>query len=230
MRFKPVLILFLLLLSYSQIKAQQKKYSDRVVLNDSIIIECKIIEIGHSEITILYRDSAISKIPLLDVVDYKIADKKAYRRDQKEKYKGYSNNTVFFEVFGSGILWSINYDRIFYHQNDFMSSFRIGYFQAPVGALLPLELNCIWNGKNPACHTEIGFGYTPLVGGSYKSSKCYIRIGFRYQLPEGGLFFRVGFIPFYQFPYVQDGFNNTGYFMPWYGFSIGYTIPESIYR
>jgi hypothetical protein len=120
-----------------------------------------------------------------------------------------ARNTFFAELYGNGGRYSLNYDRIFLQRNRFKASFRVGaslqsfrnniagdrYLQ---GAL-PLELNGLW-GRGPH-HLELGLGFTPVLQERpVANTRPYLpsyfgRIGYRYQQPGGGLFFRAGLTP-----------------------------------
>jgi hypothetical protein len=77
---------------------------------------------------------------------------------------------------------------------------------------IPLELSgLIGNGNH---HLELGLGVTPHLATSLEfnpetseledkvvfGSLIPLRIGYRYQKPEGGFFFRVGYTPIIDFP------------------------------
>lgn len=230
MKLKLFGFLTYLFFSVLAVSAQDGTYTDTVFLKDQITIPCKILEQSYQKLKILYRDSVVTTISTDNIVDYKFGDIKSFRKEQKLKFADFENNTVFFEGLGNGMFGSLNYDRIFYRKNIFSASFRIGFAMFETGGLLPMELNLFWTGKKPAFHTELGFGYTPLVWADYNMMLAFLRFGFRYQQPKGGLFFRVAFTPLYQFEYnyIDSYSGNTGFdggfFLPWMGFSVGYTI------
>jgi hypothetical protein len=243
MRLKKIAIITVLICVFNQIYAQNGIYKDTVYLKNDIKIPCNILETGSIDITILFGDSDITTINTENIDNYIFADFKTFKKNRHAEFQKYSNNTVFFEGFGNGLYFSINYDRIFYRTNKLAASFRIGFTQYETGGLLPIELNLLGKGRKTGCFTEIGAGYTPLIWSDYNFSTMFFRIGFRYQQPKGGLFFRVAFLPSYQFPFTHSikssGMGGTflkerfggvrtgdGSFVVWYGFSIGYTIPK----
>jgi hypothetical protein len=232
MRFNLILTT-LLLLSFICSFAQKAVYSDTVYLKDDIKIPCKILEVGYKEISIQYGDSSDTKIPSENFVDYKIADIKTFKKEKKALYRGYAKNTVFFEGFGNGLYSSINYDRIFKRKYNSAVSLRVGYSQNDVGAFIPIELNYLDAGIKPGCFAELGIGATPLVFAKTDgfASVFFLRVGFRYQQPKGGFFFRFGFLPGYSttYSYMNERYYGVTHpcgFIPWYGISIGYTIQK----
>lgn len=138
------------------------------------------------------------------------------------------SSSMFLEVETRWGLYSINYDRIFYHSRPHAFSWRSGF------------------GVMSTIHRDIGFNISLLTELVYlygrrrsfleiSSSVRYWqafkvdtdvnwslqpRIGYRYQVPEGGLFFRIGFIPDFYLHRHLDGFYDL-----WKaGISIGYTF------
>ncbi len=129
-----------------------------------------------------------------------------------------AKNAIFLELGGNGLLYSLNYERMFYQKGIFKSAARIGLTTLPRkietetktywDVALPLELvGLIGRSKH---HLELGIGYTPSyiaktkleIGGSgfefdgYRlTSVVPLRIGYRYQKPDGGFFFRAAYMP-----------------------------------
>ena len=126
-------------------------------------------------------------------------------------------HTVYGEVGGNAILYSVNYDVMLTQGGAFNDlSFRIGvspgfWFIEPgpssVWLFIPIELNAIFHMTNNS-HLELGMGSvvhrgTELYGEQKRISyavtrtKAYmtLRTGYRYQRPSGGFFFRIGFTP-----------------------------------
>ncbi|CAN5919669.1 hypothetical protein BH24BAC1_BH24BAC1_38330 [soil metagenome] len=120
-----------------------------------------------------------------------------------------ARNTFFAELYGNGGQYSLNFDRVFFQSGRFKSSLRVGASIRParvnlagdrfVVGTLPLELNGLWGGGSH--HLEMGLGFTPGYHGrathiDSRSFHAYsARLGYRYQKPGGGLFFRAGLTP-----------------------------------
>lgn len=139
-----------------------------------------------------------------------------YLQAQEEPAPAFTaKNALYLEVGANAIYYSINYERIFYQQANFKMAARAGVSAIPInianknygGYILPLEIVGLL-GKSKH-HLEVGTGITPYwmphqIRGfeeefdSYKFNAIIpIRIGYRYQKPEGGFFFRAGYTPFY---------------------------------
>lgn len=156
-----------------------------------------------------------------------------------------AKNTVFVELGGNGGLISINYDRIFHQNGKFKFAGRAGfsYFKQSSGnkgsnippywsPLLPLEVTALWGRSRH--HLELGVGVTFFSSRNLifnpEGPEFFerdigldmiipIRLGYRYQKPEGGFFFRVGYTPGFN---PQLSSKSPTIFTPlWGGISIG---------
>ncbi len=152
--------------------------------------------------------------------------------DSSIKKSAIAKNTIFVEGLGNGGLYSLNFDRIVLIKNSMKLSGRIGlsyYIKLKNLFTYPLEVNLMYGKKG---HIEVGIAYTPVFT-LYKKDllKLYdvyafsgIRIGYRYQVLDGGLFFRLGFIPYIHFPKFMN--SRKEYPIVWMGLSVGYTFKK----
>jgi|TARA_B100000959_G_C14843901_1_gene567229 hypothetical protein len=122
-------------------------------------------------------------------------------------------NTVYFELFGNGLLYSVNYDRMITDN----ISVRAGYGGLSVSSastmedvkitMMPVLGNYLMGGGNHKL--EIGAGIV-LVSVDYSDNIEDVdfslgadgsiptgNLGYRYQKPEGGLFFKASLCPFF---------------------------------
>lgn len=150
--------------------------------------------------------------------------------------KSFKKNTVFLELGGNGFINSINYDRLFTLKDSLISvSFRLGFglyksneSDSSIIKVLPLEVNFLLGKKQN--YLELGFGYTPSFGyRTFRQNNVVYatknfdfniigRVGYRYQKPEGGIFFRLGFTPIIYRDYINAGKFKIA---PWGGISAG---------
>lgn len=137
-------------------------------------------------------------------------------------------NSIYLEALGNGILYSVNYDRLFTENVGgrigimYLSSFDIIFTSEENVLLVPIMVNYFTGNKHKLelgagivyAHADnIGiFGIGSGEGGSGIASTA--TIGYRYQNPNGGFLFRVGFTPFLG----KDGFEASG------GISLGYSF------
>lgn len=135
-----------------------------------------------------------------------------------------AKNSVFFEVGGNGVFYSVNYDRLFTPE----FSGRIGVMRS--GGSVALTIIPVTGSYlvGPGPHKlELGFGLQ-LIDASIDSPDDEFSIfdedatklsgtgivGYRYQPIDGGFRFTAGLTP------IFGGFGA----LPWAGLSVGYTF------
>jgi len=170
-------------------------------------------------------------------------------------------NSIYIEAFGQGLLNSFSYDRLFRTDKKIKTSVTAGVTIMPsigisdfyTGA--QISGSFLYTMKNH--HIEAGLGLNFLMdevkeGVDYLGSEGVIRnyylyftpkLGYRFQRPQGGIFFRLTFTPLFAFfnrvgaisvenelvvyPRTEI-FSNVVSFgnrvFPWGGVSIGYTF------
>jgi hypothetical protein len=151
-----------------------------------------------------------------------------------------AKNAVYFELGGSSGRYAVNYSRIFYQKGKLKLNASAGFSMWRNGKLdskaswlpvIPLEVTALYGKSNH--HLEMGFGFTSYLATSLKSvpgtfefrdkvglsAFIPLRVGYRYQKPEGGFFFRVGYTPIIDFPPRTGG--NWSFNPYWAGVSFG---------
>ncbi|MBL7785199.1 MAG: hypothetical protein JNM36_04790 [Chitinophagales bacterium] len=142
-------------------------------------------------------------------------------------------NTVFAEVGNNGSLYSLNFDHIVFATPAFALTTKVGVgatvpSKNDIDPTLSLEVNALFGKTNHRLETSIGtlvgFGfeqteaslngetaqgtkvvkYTPEK--EYTTLNLTARVGYRYQNPNGGLFFRAGITP------IATVYSKTGNF------------------
>jgi len=135
-----------------------------------------------------------------------------------------AKNSVFLELAGNGILYTVNYDRLFTPE----FSGRIGIMRAGVSnvSLTAVPLTGSYLIGDGSHKFELGAGPELLVvsvdasgdfGGFDEDATTVAgtaTIGYRYQPRDGGFRFNVGLTP---------TFSQFG-FLPWAGLGVGYTF------
>ncbi len=196
-----------------------------------------------------------------------------FQAQENTKSSVVKRNTIYFEAFGQGLYNSFSYDRLYLKADKkYMNSFAAGITIIPHPELLVLGIPVSYNylfGKNKH-HFELGIGLTAMYlrEGRISATESYTdingvnvsnhfmahqnnfysyftpKIGYRFQKPAGGLFFRICFTPAIAGINVIGGtrggsstnmpnqiqyFNAAAFFepykiIPWAGFGIGYTL------
>lgn len=157
-----------------------------------------------------------------------------------------AKNAVYLEIGGNAGWYSLNYGRIFYQKGMLKLSGSAGFSmwrhntsEQPYNTsktiywlpTLPLEISAFF-GKSKH-HLEIGTGITHYLSVTVRrdpdflrsSDKIYfgayipLRLGYRYQKPEGGFFFRAAYTPVFELPILE---GNDFLFNPIFaGISVG---------
>jgi hypothetical protein len=158
-------------------------------------------------------------------------------------------DALYAELLGNGFLYSLNYDRLIYHDENLSIIARAGLAPGFVnlfkGIGIPIEVNSLFLRKN-GHSAEAGPGFTWFNGKStyrndqlqqvttsrYNMLNVTLRLGYRYAQPGGGLIFRAAFIPV--FSVVRPEFDVPGRFLPfdnsftpWAGLSVGYAFKNN---
>lgn len=99
-------------------------------------------------------------------------------------------------------------------------------------AATPVELSYLRGKGNHLL--ELGLGVTPLLQNGRETNDAQakfwevlpvVRIGYRYQRREGGIFYKAGFTPMAELAskrYIN--YRKKTIFIPWIGLAIGYTL------
>jgi len=131
-----------------------------------------------------------------------------------------AKNAVYLEVGGSSGIYAINYSKIFHQKGKLKLNASAGFSLLPHRLdskttwlpVVPLEISALYGKSNH--HLEIGMGVTSYLTRSLAfdsetletidkvvfGAMMPLRVGYRYQKPEGGFFFRVGYTPFINVP------------------------------
>ena len=142
--------------------------------------------------------------------------------------EGKSYNSVYCELGGNGLYYSINYERLILKSKIANYGLRggIAFFTINTNRDLlsfPFEFNIIF-GQNKS-HIEFAPGYTLIhehqVDEKNWGSILFLRLGYRYQKGSGGFVFRAGFTPYTDF--LID-YWDTPQLSLWFGISAGYSF------
>lgn len=139
---------------------------------------------------------------------------------QTEAEKFTAKQAVYLEVGGNSGRYAFNYGRIFHQKGKLKLNASAGFsmFHHRLNAkttwlpVVPLEISAFYGKSNH--HLELGMGVTSYLTRSLAfDSETFetidkvvfdaaipLRIGYRFQKPEGGFFFRAGYTPIINFP------------------------------
>lgn len=144
------------------------------------------------------------------------------------KQPRYTEDAIYAEGFGQGLLYSVNYD----HRFAADLSVRIGVTSWSLGSRsdmigftgFPFTVNYLLGSVGQ--YLELGIGVVPvtasasldLLGARAEGSASAVvgtaTVGYRYQPVAEGMLFRIGFTPWFTFKGVK----------PWGGISLGYAF------
>ena len=155
-----------------------------------------------------------------------------------------SKNSIYIEFIGEATPpFSIHYDRVIQNYNSFFLSINtgFGYFPSKEGFKesligIPISLSCnIGKNKN---YLEIACGFTYNSGfiqktemlnneGSSTTIKSSIlgslRLGYRYQKPDGGFFFKLGLTPIFELIELNGKDLDYSSYLP-FGIGLGFSF------
>lgn len=163
--------------------------------------------------------NGIKKITILVSTLLLLLQLDCYSQDETPEI---AKNSIYTEFFGSAVyLYNISYDRIVFAKEKNKISLALGAQYLPssdspsdyIFSVSP-QINYF---RGNIHHFETGIGVT--VGFNNEDFIVPIRIGYRYQKPEGGMFCKIGLTPLY----VQN-FMGGPALIPWGGFAIGWTL------
>ncbi len=138
------------------------------------------------------------------------------------------SSSIFLEAETRWLIYTVNYDRVFYQSKPHAFSWRSGFgvmstIHRDIGFNISLltELVYLYGRRRSFLELGSGINYWQAFKVDYDINWSFLpRVGYRYQVPEGGLFFRIGFLPeFYLHRHID------GYYDLWkLGISLGYTF------
>lgn len=136
-----------------------------------------------------------------------------------------ARNALYVEFGGNSGRYAVNYGRIIHQKEKLKLNVSAGFSMWRHGTrrsdywlpVVPMEILAFWGRSNH--HLEIGTGVTSILEPSpttdpvtseiddqiVYSAAVIFRVGYRYQKPEGGFFFRAGYTPYFYFAGKADG-------------------------
>ncbi len=139
---------------------------------------------------------------------------------QNEPQTFTAKNAVYLDLGGNAGQYAFTYGRLIHQKGVLKVMGSVGFSlwadrvegSTVFNPAVPLEVSGLIGGGNH--HFELGLGVTPHLATSLDfdtetseledkvvfGSLIPLRIGYRYQKPEGGFFFRVGYTPFFNVP------------------------------
>ncbi|RZK55421.1 MAG: hypothetical protein EOO91_14155 [Pedobacter sp.] len=160
-------------------------------------------------------------------------------------------NSLYLEIGGNGVLYSVNYDRIIPISTQFKLAPRIGFDYVPRNIKnaptygnwsFPIEANVLYaQSRESKNFLEGGLGLslfnivanykynndkTEIIDTEVKTAKITtFRLGFRHQKPTGGFMYRAGLlVRLSQDEFSKQRVGDDLFFVIWPGASLGYTF------
>lgn len=183
-----------------------------------------------------------SRILMLAVL-LMFSQNKAFTQSDAEVFT--AKNAVFVEILGNSGGYGLNYGRIFHQKNRMKISGSVGFsavYQRPVEFLNPSYWIPVFASEVTAFlgksrhHLEFGAGFFTLRDRDFIFDTSFphntreethwdqyinARIGYRYQKPEGGFFFRAGYTPWVGFFNSERAEKQVDFFPIGAGISLG---------
>ena len=147
-----------------------------------------------------------------------------------------AKNSIYGELAGTAGIWSLNYDRIIIHVDNVKIGARVGfglmtegYEGSTVDVFIPFTINGMYAIKNHHVEAGIGFNFasfdirdvSDVYNPGWTRKTEFLgswHLGYRFQKPDGGLFLKFVYTPFF---YKND---PIGRYEHWGGLGIGWTL------
>lgn len=123
-------------------------------------------------------------------------------------------NSVYLELGGAGVLYSLNYERLIYDR----VAVRAGASNIPAFGgifIFPATVSVLFDPLAATSRPELGAGITYVTTGVDSSIDATAIIGFRHRLEGSRFFLRAALIPYLS---ASKGFNL------WAGAAVGYSF------
>lgn len=214
-----LVVAMLALVGGTSLVAQQ--WQDVVYLKNGSIIRGVIVEqVPGKSLTIKTADGNVFVFDLQEVEKMTREEPKKELRSLREKEGVVENpavNSLYIELGGNALAYSVNYDRIYDERYVFRAG--IGYFGVDNASVAIIPLTASYLFGRGASKFEIGVGMTIVTArlsgfAGISGSPALLGTGilaYRYQPMDGGFFFRGGLAPFW---------GSSGFY-PWYSLSFG---------
>lgn len=134
--------------------------------------------------------------------------------------------TVYLELLGSGVIYSLNYERRFKQQTEGLGA-RIGIGYVGDWLMVPANLNFLLGKEGKSHFLELGLGVTYVnypngeTFGSKTINQQWLPAGtimYRLHPRYGKFFFKIGLTPIYGY-FVED--NDKKFLIPLFGVAFG---------
>jgi hypothetical protein len=146
--------------------------------------------------------------------------------NQKNENEKFRKNSVYLELFGNSYFqYNVGYDRILFDKgkNKLSIASGIGYLPLEISShnfgwfnyIFTSQVN-YFTGNEHHFETGLGFTYIGKKNSDYYDIFLLLRIGYRYQKQDGGLFIKSSLTPLYSLEVNQ--------FLPWAGIVVGWTF------
>jgi len=141
-------------------------------------------------------------------------------------------NSIEFEFFGHGFLYSFDYERLLFNSDRFKTLGQIGiaYYPKSTGIIplwIPIMINQLYSFNKH--HIEIGLGQiifndqTPEGFNDYKLFGGF-KIGYRFQKPKSRFLLKAAFMPIIDYWDKIEQKNNTIELHPSGGLTLGFNF------
>ena len=150
---------------------------------------------------------------------------------EKFSYK----NSIEFELFGHGSLYSIDYERLIVNKKKIKTLGQIGfaYYPESTGVIplwIPISINQLISFNSN--HLEFGIGQIIINDEMPDGKDDYklfgsLKIGYRYQKPNGRILIKAAFTPVIEYwdRIEKNIFGDRSVeFIPWGGITVGYNF------
>jgi hypothetical protein len=156
-----------------------------------------------------------------------------YECQKKYSSPGALKNSIEFELFGHGLFYSLNYERLFLNYKRFKTLGQIGiaYYPEITGVIplwIPVSVNQLISFDSH--HMELGIGQVIHNEGDRSNYEAFgsFKVGYRYQKTGSRLLFKIAFTPFIEYWSTLSCYKHSHdlllEFHPSGGIALGYNF------
>lgn len=129
-------------------------------------------------------------------------------------------NNLNFEVLGTGLIASFNYERVFHIRENYHFAGSFGLGATVGGDAPPVPITFCYNKGKSKNFLELGLGYTAILDNDYSEHYLHSVIGYK-RIGGHGFTFKARLTPIF---FIEEDMREDLLVLPWAGVAFGYSF------